>query len=722
MHFSTIVFCLILILLPIVLACILEFNKKEDIKKNWYYILGIMIITNIIVVLVWFPTKQYFTKYEFLLINALLATTFSLLIVSKFQRKSIVCEQVLKFIAVCSIIIAVYSILTYGQTVIHSDVSTAVLLAKSQIENHSFFPSTWNYANGDLWVLSTNLLIIPLYFLSHNISLIRMLASAILVFLTVIAMKYQSKRGFGDSSWMLSVPIFLLFLAEGQGDCVLYQAAYTSIMVWIAIVSLWSYKVAENKKNIQYKILLAVILVFLTMGGIRYIAELLLPLLGACIILNYLELRKEEFKNIKVKIFNSIPNLLIIMICGCIGFGIHLYIASTHVMNSGENDEVVFVKDWINNIPVAISNFFGCFGYQKGVSAFSLEGIENFILLFVALLVVFVVPILQGIKIREEKRYTQFFYIFGIVHNIIMVMMTVFFEKTATRYLLSSVFVCILISSHYMYKYWFTQKSVEKYVYVIVYIGMTCLLGIVLLLHSVGWNEKLTREKAFNELLCEKSVVKAYATYWNAYNNQIYSDLRIDYGGIDIYGENIKAHKWLVDDNAYDKSDGRSALILSKKENKYMKEQFKYLLDWAVESYVENGFYVYIYDEDIADEIFNGLDDDKLLPSELLSTGTREKTSYILNSGDWVYGPYIPIEKGDYIVKYQGENLQDVMCDVYCEGKQNINIKCEEISRDTNEIMLRVHLDKKIDATEFRMCNTSGKQTAILYQIVVESE
>lgn len=722
MHFSTIVFCLILIFLPIVLACILEFNNKEDIKENWYYILGIMIITNIIVVLVWLPTKQYLTKYEFLLINALLATIFSLLIVPKFQKKNIVCEQVLKFIAVCSIIIAVYSILTYGQTVIHSDVSTAVLLAKSQIENHSFFPRTWNYGNGDVWVLGTNLLILPFFHLMHNYSLIRMLASVILIFLAVLAMRYQANTGFEDQSWLIAVPFVLLYLAKGQGDCVLYQAAYISNIIWIPIVSLWSYKLIHNKHNIKYKILVSLTLFLLGMSGIRYFAELVLPLLGACIILCYFEIRNEEFQDIKSKIIKIIPNCIIILVSSFIGFGMHLYIASTHTLNSGENDEVVFVKSWLGNIPVAIENFFGCFGYQSKVSVFSVDGIENLILIFAALLLIFVFPILQAIKIKNEKAYTKYFFTFGVIHNLIMIMMVVFFGKLATRYLLSSVFVCILISARYIYKYWFMQKSVEKYVWITIYGVMTCYLGVVLLLQSIGWTTQLAKEKGFNQQLLDMGITKAYATYWNAYNNQIYSDMKINYAGIDIYGECIKPHKWLVDNSAFEKEDGKSALILDKKENKYIKEHFGYLLDWSIETFKKNGLYVYIYDDDIADEIYNGLEDNKLLPSELLSTGKREKNAYVLNNGDWVYGPYAPIETGSYIVKYQGDNLENVMCDVYCEGKQNAYIEFEEISRNENEVTLRVQFDKEIDSTEFRLCNTSGKETAVLYQIVVERE
>ena len=396
--------------------------------------------------------------------------------------------------------------------------------------------------------------------------------------------------------------------------------------------------------------------------------------------------------------------------------------ASTHTLNSGENDEVVFVKSWLGNIPVAIENFFGCFGYQSKVSVFSVDGIENLILIFAALLLIFVFPILQAIKIKNEKAYTKYFFTFGVIHNLIMIMMVVFFGKLATRYLLSSVFVCILISARYIYKYWFMQKSVEKYVWITIYGVMTCYLGVVLLLQSIGWTTQLAKEKGFNQQLLDMGITKAYATYWNAYNNQIYSDMKINYAGIDIYGECIKPHKWLVDNSAFEKEDGKSALILDKKENKYIKEHFGYLLDWSIETFKKNGLYVYIYDDDIADEIYNGLEDNKLLPSELLSTGKREKNAYVLNNGDWVYGPYAPIETGSYIVKYQGDNLENVMCDVYCEGKQNAYIEFEEISRNENEVTLRVQFDKEIDSTEFRLCNTSGKETAVLYQIVVERE
>ena len=52
--------------------------------------------------------------------------------------------------------VAGYSILTFGQTDVHSDTATATLLAQAQLKYHSFFPKSWCYANGDIWVLSAS--------------------------------------------------------------------------------------------------------------------------------------------------------------------------------------------------------------------------------------------------------------------------------------------------------------------------------------------------------------------------------------------------------------------------------------------------------------------------------------------------------------------------------------------------------------------------------------
>ena len=63
-------------------------------------------------------------------------------------------EKVLRIVCFMTIAVACYSILTYGQTDIHSDTATATLLAQSQIRNQSLFPISWNYtaSNRDVGV------------------------------------------------------------------------------------------------------------------------------------------------------------------------------------------------------------------------------------------------------------------------------------------------------------------------------------------------------------------------------------------------------------------------------------------------------------------------------------------------------------------------------------------------------------------------------------------
>ena len=145
----------------------------------------------------------------------------------------------LKFFCFASIIIVVYSILTYGQTSITSDEAMQSFLARTILEKKSLFPKEWAYGMGDVWVISTHIFILPFLFLKNQI-LARVLGNVVLFLITIFGMYYLDKKIFKKDSYLISIPLFLLFL---NGDLAIVSmridAMYTIYMLFITLLLLF---------------------------------------------------------------------------------------------------------------------------------------------------------------------------------------------------------------------------------------------------------------------------------------------------------------------------------------------------------------------------------------------------------------------------------------------------------------------------------------------------
>ena len=132
-----------------VAECIQKNNNKDKVMNTAMAV----VVADAIMGILYLVLKDKYTKYEFIFINIAVAFVCEFFAFPVSKKRKIEKSDVLKLICMESVIVAVYSILTYGQTIIHSDTATATLLSESILKHHSFFPRTWNYVNGDTSLL-----------------------------------------------------------------------------------------------------------------------------------------------------------------------------------------------------------------------------------------------------------------------------------------------------------------------------------------------------------------------------------------------------------------------------------------------------------------------------------------------------------------------------------------------------------------------------------------
>ena len=213
----------------------------------------------------------------------------------------------LKFFCFASIIIVVYSILTYGQTSITSDEAMQSFLARTILEKKSLFPKEWAYGMGDVWVISTHIFILPFLFLKNQI-LARVLGNVALFLITIFGMYYLDKKIFKKDSYLISIPLFLLFL---NGDIAIgsmrIDAMYTIYMLFITLLLSWIIliykKIISNEANrslIKYLFYFCSLIFLISITGIRMLAYFTIPLLMSFLLKYYFDIKnKNSFKKIR---------------------------------------------------------------------------------------------------------------------------------------------------------------------------------------------------------------------------------------------------------------------------------------------------------------------------------------------------------------------------------------------------------------------------------------
>lgn len=590
---------------------ILKNKNGKDIIRNE----GVVsFISTIIIFLSWMFLRKKWTVYEFFITTAIVSTFLSL-VLKYIRNKKLSKTDLLLGSCLISVACAVYSILTVGQVVLHSDTATATLLVQSQLKNHSFFPRSWNYVNGEIWVISMNLTTVVTSVLMKNQSLARMVSSAIYLIIILGFIRMHSKKVFWDNSWLLSIPLFVVFLFSSF-DMILYQAAYTGQMLWIVVCTMLIFcifNLYEEKEKNKYTVIFCIIMILLLMTGMRMAAEQTIPLWCACAVLIYKEIiQKKESGHVKKQIKKLAYLTTVIFVSSIIGYVIYLWLCSWHNVNITAKTSTVFVStftDLVNNLVLTIQNFFVAFGYMGNVSMVSIYGIRNFISITICTLICFVIPYLQWKKLETENDAVKLFFWYGVFHNLIMIIISAFFDKMVARYLLTSIFVCIILSARYIYKYWLCDDNCYKNTWIFLFIFATAFECAGILKDSQNWNPVLQSKKKLNQVLIDKNISKGYATYWNAYNNQLYSDMQITYGGINLFDNQIQSYKWLVDSEVFEPVQGDSFLLLTKEEDQQYKETVEKILGEYKERLKINDRIIYIYDYDIVQKFDKKLEE-----------------------------------------------------------------------------------------------------------------
>lgn len=653
-------------------------------------------------------------------------------------------DLIIAIISLIAIIITLYYLFTYGIATLQGDVNISYRYARAMEWSHELFPKDWLFVNSEVYIFRVTSIASFIGLIVKNQVLGRILADVIFLGITIIVINHFFKNYFKDNGTALTVILFLLYLGGIETrTMILTEGTYVSEFLAIVLTIPLMFNVldfnvgyhGQNKfKYIKSAILYGIVVFLMVAGGVRYLAEQILPMICAILIYKYLSYRVDKNKKV---IIDTVVSFAVVLIPSVLGWFFYKWICSTHFMNSGAMDKMTFpdsVSILFQNFIKILGNFVACFGYIGGTEPVSWLGLRNLISIVSFAFICIVIPIMQLKKYKDETQEVKFFMIFALCHNVLMFTVAVAFDKNWERYLLSTIYVCILLSVRYVYSYWF-KNNVDKWLFIIILFGATVIESMVMYKSTLGWKEIYDSHMRIVNELESRGLYKGYGNYWTALTYEIYANGDLVCGQVDIR-DRAQPQLWDIDYAVYEKAADKSFLMLTEEEVKLAENSLQeifgdysdefeindvYLFDFPEYTFSKGNLFVYTYDYDISEKFHDGFADGEVTVKDLyFAEGGMiydDGSCYIYSCG-MLKGPYMRIEPGDYKLYYIGENVDDLIIDIQSEQSPNdVSFEVLDISDDKVEVTL--HIKHTVDDVDFR-AYVGGENPVRFKKITVE--
>ena len=635
-------------------------------------------------------------------------------------------------IGILTCLIVGYVCLTMGRANIHAD-SAGYVRVYNSIFGEGHYPSSWNGANGELYIFHSAPIQVLMCALIKNKTIARAISAALVMLLVAACTFVFSRKYLKDNSWAIMLPLlYLVISGQEERDVIIYQACYVWQFIAFTIVLASFFSSFWDEKH-SMKLYTHIPLLFLmAIDGIRYVAEFMLPLIAAIVFMvfvKYIVLREPKSEAIasRVKYFGFTTLLPFVL-----GYVVYKLICTTHNMNYSPSNGISITLhpgELFTNTKGALKSLFNIFGYVKESS-----GVGNYLAIIISVFIFIVLPILQLVRWKKESLFIQSIMAFGVFHNIEMLIIAIFMGKLSDRYLLSSVYIGIIFSSYYVYS--LIKRS--KIAYVIVSVCLVVLVAFYansLIATTTDWKSILDSQiEASNELMGH-GITKVYSDYWHAYPFEVYSNNKISAGGVKNYARKLEKWYWLCDDSAFEAKSGESAIIYTAEENDDVGQAVEvsigtpsdsftisdvYVYSNYNQAYYKTDLVVYVFDYDVCDSLTDGIRDGVLTVKDMDFNwiGTMTEDAIIMDMGGIVHGPWCEIAAGEYEVSISGSGLDH--CEVYTTSESNIDgILCEVIDKTSDELRLHLSVDEYTYGFQFVITNVA-EDTAEFTGIVIE--
>ncbi len=630
-------------------------------------------------------------------------------------------------------IVVLFSLFTYGRAHIQGDNAQSLRYANAILAEHSLFPKEWSYMNGEFYIFNSMPFAVLFCMFIGDKSIAIVLGTLVTIGIAVAGIILLSERVFKSKCWTLIIPLFLICMSSSEARyMIIYMGAYVMEMAAVTLIFYLLYKGIKEESR-GHLAAHSILLFIMIAGGSRYLAEYSLPVLVAILFAAYLQLREKNTCDAKLDVRYLGRVVLFVLIPSLVGFVFYKYLAATHSM-VGNGVENLVLEDSVEavfaNILTVICDFFNIFGYKADAAVVSTLGLQSLVGIVLCIIICFVIPILQAVKIKAESKEVQLYFIFGLVHNLVLFMVAVLCGKCTERYLLSSAYVWIVISARFIYEYLLKNKRYKALLWEVLFVVAIFIEGFALLASDTDSKAGMESYEKICHALSEHGLTHGYASYWTGYPIEVYSNNAIQMGGVQLAERTINKYYCLNDSNVFESDCDKTFVMLTREEDAVSNSAIYIQLgdpveDFVIEdvylstefdgSYTSTDLYVYVFDHDAAADMGDGVHDGVLDVSELYFNwlGTRTENEIYMDKGGIVYGPYCSIEPGNYRVTYEGYGFNFCDLDIYSAEKPEA-VSYQILSQDETTAVVDLIITDSVKDIQFTATNNTDERAALV--------
>lgn len=560
-------------------------------------------------------------------------------------------------------------IFTEGNRYINSDSASVVLYAVEMLKKGQLFPEGWHHGTGiSLFPFPVCLFML----LGADYLFARNLAQLLFALLILISIILFSRRYLKNNSWLLAAPLLFSYISEVQYQMFFVEAAYAS-QIFILFFSLtcfiWVVEIEPlprlRSRRIPAFMFYTTCTAFL---GSVFFQQFILPLRAALLFVYLLDSQSfvgqidscESGKRSIAHISNYKWIVLAILLAGLMGILVYAKICS-QIHIDGNQPLVTFREsyaDYAENLSMIFQSFLINAGIRGNASLFSLAGVQNILGLVLAVALWGVFPIRAFKDFNNQTRCNQILLIFTLVHIAEVFILLLFGDSplvAKARYMLSSLTLLSVISGDYIYKS-YVKKDGPIGAFTSILLAVTlCTLNIPAVKTSYS-PQMLPQMRALTDYLKENGLEYGYASYWEAHKYSVLSNGEVLIRPVKIETGTVTPLPVLSSEDWYDPGyfEGRTFLMLIEDEAAvFAPNGYDYTNLYTPETVLNYPPYtILVYDHNIARNNFNDLlsGESNLLGKASCSDAAmrQENGDIIIQEGQIMYGPYMPLNAGEY--------------------------------------------------------------------------
>ncbi len=484
----------------------------------------------------------------------------------------------------------------WGDHWINSDMAAEMIFSKLLAEEGRLIASSNWYYSTEFRVLYTQLVMTPLHHILKDWHVIRVITNVVFYALMLVSFYFVCKplKIRRRNVWLCALALFVPVSEAVMTHLQMGNTYMSHVILCLVTFGLFlrlcdREQIQHRGRYIVYAVLFAAICVVLGVSGVRYLLDVLVPLVitaGVFVIRcdDFMALRAEPNKKhlkglIKTRQATYLFVSLAGLVCGGIGYLINaLFISKQYQFQTYDTTNFIAVHEgeFLDRVQNALGELLQMFGYIENKAFLSLRGFVT-ILAFVMIATLGFTwvksmrySLVQSTELIEpkEQNHRRFTVLFAGVSFGLHLFIFVFTTSTMVdRYFIPIVIFFLLVLAIYME--W--ERLVFDRVVVCLILGVSLALAGVKTYYSFVSNNKNADRYEMAEYLVEEGYTFGYASYWNSNIMTEVSDGALEMANLWSL-ESLGDFKWSSKMSGYDPKEGKIFLIAENDELEALKE------------------------------------------------------------------------------------------------------------------------------------------------------